>query len=162
MAFLDEDAAATRIPMALTARMNRSASGKAMNRPSSISCTTCSCLAAAYRSTRASTSGTPKCFMAARAPAMRGLPAMTCWYTAGVNRSGVQLVWSRTSRHSVSISIRNDSRQASSCGESTRTPSTSKIAPRYAMTLPPYSVLRAAPTRVESVSTRPSGVPRKA
>src|ERR671923_1964263 len=33
------------------------------------------------------------------------------------------------SRHSPSISTLNASRQASSCGESTRTPSTSKIAP---------------------------------
>src|SRR4029453_16930500 len=39
------------------------------------------------------------------------------------------------SRHSVSISIRNDSRQASSWGESTSTPSTSKIAPWNAMIL---------------------------
>src|SRR5918995_2988734 len=39
------------------------------------------------------------------------------------------------SRHSPSMSIRNASRQASSCGESTRTPSTSKIAPWYAMTV---------------------------
>jgi hypothetical protein len=36
-AFLDA-AAATRIPMALTARMNRSASAKAMNRPSGARC----------------------------------------------------------------------------------------------------------------------------
>src|SRR5512132_3269999 len=39
------------------------------------------------------------------------------------------------SRHSVSISIRNDSRQASSWGESTSTPSTSKIAPWNGMIL---------------------------
>ena len=57
MAFFDEDAAATRIPLSLTARMNRSASGKAMNRPCSMSWTTCSCLAAAYCSTRRSDVG---------------------------------------------------------------------------------------------------------
>ena len=163
LAFLDDDAAATRIPMPLTTRMNRSASGKAMNRPSSINRTICSCLAAAYRSARASTSGTPKCSRAARAPAIRGLPAMTRWYTAEVNRSGVQLVWSRTSPHSVSIRTRNDSRQDSSWGESTSTPSTSKIAPRYTMTLPPYySVFGATSTHLDSVWARPSGVPRKA
>src|SRR3954468_14599946 len=82
-------------------------------------------------------SGTSKYSIAALAPAIRGIPAMTCWYTAGVKRSAVQLVWSRISRHSVSISTRNDSRQASSCGESTRTPSTSKIAPRNAIIGPP-------------------------
>ena len=75
-------------------------------------------------------SGTPKYSSAARAPAIRGMPAMTCWYTAwGEPLSGVQLVWSRISRHSPSISSLNASRQASSCGESTSTPSTSKIAP---------------------------------
>jgi hypothetical protein len=132
---LDDDAAATSIPSSLTARMNRSASAKAMNRPCSMSLMICCCLAAAYCSTRVSTSGTPKCSRAARAPASRGLPAMSRWYTAEVKRSAVQLVRSRMSRHSPSISRLNDSRQASSCGESTSTPSTSKIAPRNAMTL---------------------------
>ena len=92
MAFLDDDAAATRMPLAFTARMNRSASGKAEKRPFSISPTTCSCLAAAYCSIRASMSGTPKYSIAARAPAIRGIPAMTCWYTPGVKRSGAQVV----------------------------------------------------------------------
>jgi hypothetical protein len=50
-----------------------------MNRPCSISLSTCSCFAAAYCSTRVSMSGTPKCSIAARAPAMRGIPAITCW-----------------------------------------------------------------------------------
>jgi hypothetical protein len=133
LAFLDEEAAATRIPAALTARMKRSSSGKAMKRPSPIKWMICSCLAAAYRSARASISGAPKCSRAARAPAIRGLPAMISWYIAEVKRSGVQLVWSRTSRHSPSISVCSDSRQANSCGESTRTPSTSKIAPWNAL-----------------------------
>src|SRR4029450_1636527 len=51
--------------------------------------------------------------------------------------------------HSVSINTLNDSRQASSCGESTRTPSTSKIAPWNAMmvtTIP--SLLRVPGTRI--------------
>ena len=114
--------------------MNRSASGKAMNRPCSISLITCSCLPAAYCSTRASTSGTPKCSIAARAPAIRGMPGHDLLvHRRGEPLRAVQLVWSRMSRHSVSISIRNDSRQASSCGESTSTPSTSKIAPWNAM-----------------------------
>jgi hypothetical protein len=47
-----------------------------------------------------------------------------------VKASGVQLVWSRMSAQSVSISSRKASRHAASCGESTSTPSTSKIAPR--------------------------------
>ena len=46
--FCDEDAAATRIPLFLTARMNLNASGKAPNRPCSMSWTTRFCLTAAY------------------------------------------------------------------------------------------------------------------
>ena len=46
-----------------------------------------------------------------------------------VNASGDQVVRSRMSFHSPSISSRSDSRHAFSCGESTSTPSTSKIAP---------------------------------
>ncbi len=125
-----------------------------MNRPSSMSSTRCSCLAAAYRSARRSTSGTPKYSSAARAPASRGIPAITCWYTAGVKRCGVQLVWPRMSRHSPSISSWRASRQASSCGESTRTPSTSKIAPRYAMQ--PHRP-SASPARGRRRRRRPAG-----
>ena len=79
LAFFDDDAAATRMPIALTSRTNRSASGNAMKRPSSISLSTCSCFASAYCWIRESMSGTPKCSIAARAPAMRGIPAITCW-----------------------------------------------------------------------------------
>src|SRR3984893_10054498 len=45
------------------------------------------------------------------------------------------------SLHSPSISSRSDSRHAFSCGESTSTPSTSKIAPWNAGTRPPKSVV---------------------
>ena len=131
MAFFDEDAAATRIPLFFTARMNLNASGKALNRPCSINWTTCFCLASAYSSLRRSRSGTPKYSSAARAPANRGLPAISCWYTWVVNRSAVQLVRSRISSQSPSNSSSSASRHASSCGESTSTPSTSKIAPWY-------------------------------
>ena len=74
LAFLDEEAAATGIPLSLTARMSRNASGNAVKRFCAINARTCSCLAAAYRSTRPSTSSTPKNANAARAPASRGMP----------------------------------------------------------------------------------------
>src|SRR6185437_10857776 len=61
---------------------------------------------------------------------MRGLPDTYCSYTRGVKASGDHDVCSRMSCQSDSISSRSDSRQAFSCGESTSTPSTSKIAPR--------------------------------
>ena len=49
------------------------------------------------------------------------------------------VVRSRMSLHSPSISWRSDSRHAFSCGESTSTPSTSKIAPWNIATRPPIS-----------------------
>src|SRR5689334_19627049 len=61
---------------------------------------------------------------------MRGLPDTYCSYTRGVKASGDHVVCSRMSCQSDSISSCSDSRQAFSCGESTSTPSTSKIAPR--------------------------------
>ena len=62
------------------------------------------------------------------------LAGQTCWYTWVVNRSAVQLVWSRTVAPIViSAALLSDSRHASSCGESRSTPSTSKIAPWYAI-----------------------------
>src|SRR5258708_1601316 len=54
---------------------------------------------------------------------------MYSWYMCDVNASGFHAVRSRMSRQSDSISSRSASRHAFSCGESTSTPSTSKIAP---------------------------------
>src|SRR6266550_2304988 len=61
---------------------------------------------------------------------MRGLPDTYCSYTRGLKASGDHVVLFRMSCQSDSISSRSDSRHAFSCGESTSTPSTSKIAPR--------------------------------
>src|SRR5512132_1617034 len=137
--------------------MNLNASGKALSRPCSMSRTTCSCLTAAYCSLRRSTSGTPKYSSAARAPANRGLPAISCWYTWVVNRSAVQLVWSRISRQSSSNSSLSASRQASSCGESTSTPSTSKIAPWNLISPPRYCQVGC-----RRISRQPSSILRRA
>src|SRR3984893_7421798 len=140
-AFLDDDAAATRIPASLTAMMNRSASGYAVKSPASMSRTTISCLRWAYTARRASSLGTWKYSSAARAPLRRALRDISSWQTVDVTASGDQVVRSRMSLHSPSISSRSDSRHAFSCGESTSTPSTSKIAPWNAGTRPPKSVV---------------------
>src|SRR5919202_4770658 len=72
---------------------------------------------------------------------------MTLWYTSDVNFSGAYDVRGRISLHSFSINWRKASRQACSCGESTSTPSTSKMAPRKLISSPYYSGWR---TRLEA------------
>ena len=128
-AFFDEDAAAIGMPAARTASTNRMASGNAVNSPASMNSTMRCCLRSAYAFARVTASGTPKCSSAPSAPLIRGLPEITRWYTSEVNASGDQVVRSRMSAHSPSISSRSAWRQARSWGESTSTPSTSKIAP---------------------------------
>ena len=64
-----------------------------MNWPASISLTTISCLCVAVGlGVGLSASGTPKYSSAACAPANRGLPDITCWYTLCVNASGDYVV----------------------------------------------------------------------
>ena len=71
------------------------------------------CVRHSRRSARAA-SGTPSASKAARAPARRGLPATCAWYISVVKRLG-------------SARPTSASRQACSCGEASRTPSTSKM-----------------------------------
>lgn len=86
-------------------------------------------------------SGTPSVSRAARAPVRRGLPATWAWYIAVVNRSGSAMPLS-ASRHGYS------------CGDASRTPSTSKMhdvstviaVPRLAMMFAPCCRIRIACT----------------
>jgi hypothetical protein len=127
---LDDDAAAMRTPPSWP-HDEPQCVGVGGEVTASISLSTIACLRSAYSATRdsSSSSGTWKYSSAARAPLKRGLPDICVWYTCGVNAAGDHVVRSRRPRHSPSINCCSDACHAFSCGESTSTPSTSKIAP---------------------------------
>jgi len=79
LAFLDEEAAASFIPLAFSARINRKPSSKAVNSPRSISSTIICCLRSHSSCVRLpSGSGIPKYSSNAAAPSCLGLPDTTC------------------------------------------------------------------------------------